>query len=274
MTSPSPDRTRPGTRCASLAGRLAALAGAAALSLGGVLLAAAPAGAAAFGPYKVLATAGLNERTAPSTSAGLAGRLAYGTTVYVACQVQGAVYSTGGSPASDSIWDQLSTGPYVADYWLSTPAVGTFSPGIPRCGAPPSGGGTYGQTVGDNPFPAGQCTWGADNLAHLAMASDPSAYPAGHDFIRIWGNADQWASSAASYGWTVTTKVALHSIVVFEPGVQGADRTVGHVAWVTAVYGNGTFQIEEMNATAGANYDYRTVAVAAGESFVLIPPFS
>jgi surface antigen len=270
----TPDPTRPCTRLASLGGRIAGLAGVAALSLGGMVLAAAPAGATGYGPYKVLANPSLNERSAPSTSAGIVGHLANGTWVYVACQVQGAAYSTGGSPATDSIWDQLSTGPYVADYWLSTPAVGTFSPGIPRCGAPPSPGGRYGQTVGDNPFPAGQCTWGADNLAHLAMASDPSAYPAGHNFIRVWGNADQWPSSAASYGWTVTSTVALHSIVVFQPGVQGADRAYGHVAWVTAVFGNGTFQIEEMNATAGANYDYRTVSVAAGESFILIPPFS
>jgi surface antigen len=106
------------------------------------------------------------------------------------------------------------------------------------------------------------------------MATDPSAYPSGHNFIDVSGNADQWAASAAANGWTVVSSVHLDSIVVFQPGVQGADRTYGHVAWVTAVYSNGTFQIEEMNATAGPNYDFRTVSVASGESFILIPPFS
>lgn len=261
--------------------RLLATAGAAAFGLSlagaaGLALTATGAGAATgYGPYRVLASGGLHERTAPSSAAAVVGTLADGTQIYLACQVQGSSYSTGGSPTSDDIWDELTSGPYVADYWVSTPAVGTFSPGIPRCGStPPPSSGTVGKTVGDNPFPAGQCTWGADNLAHEYMASDPGTYPAGHDYIDVWGNADQWASSARANGWTVTSTVALHSIVVFQPGVQGASSTYGHVAWVTAVYSNGTFQIEEMDATAGPDYDYRTVSDAAGESFILVPPFS
>ena len=76
---------------------------------------------------------GLNERATPSTSGTLVGHLANGTTIYLACQIAGAAYSTGGTPATDSIWDKLTNGAYVADYWVSTPYVGTFSPGIPRC---------------------------------------------------------------------------------------------------------------------------------------------
>jgi surface antigen len=264
------------SRVATLTGTTAAVTALFAAGAAGLVLTATAAGASSgYGPYKVLATAGLHERSAPSTSASVVGTLAHGTTVYLNCQVAGSTYSTGGSPSTDAIWDQLTSGAYVADYWISTPAVGTFSPGIPRCGStPPPPAGTVGATSGDNPFPAGQCTWGADNLAHLYMESDPSVYPAGHDFIDVWGNADQWAGSAKANGWTVTSQVALHSIVVFQPGVQGASSDYGHVAWVTAVYSNGTFQIEEMNATAGPNYDYRTVADAAGESFILIPPFS
>ena len=96
------------------------------------------------GPYSVIGAGsnGLNERGAPSTSAALVGRVPNGATVYIACQTSGTPYSTGGSPASDRIWDQLTNGTYVADYWLSTPAVGTFSAGIPRCGS-----GTSSQPV-------------------------------------------------------------------------------------------------------------------------------
>jgi hypothetical protein len=62
------------------------------------------------------------------------GTLPNGTQVYIACQTSGNPYATGGTPASDSIWDGLTSGTFVADYWLSTPAVGTFTAGIPQCG--------------------------------------------------------------------------------------------------------------------------------------------
>ena len=90
---------------------------------------------ASYGPYSVIGTGsnGLNERSQPSTSATIVGHLANGTAVYLSCQVAGSADSTGGSPSTDSIWDRLTNGAYVADYWLSTPAVGTFSAGIPRC---------------------------------------------------------------------------------------------------------------------------------------------
>ncbi len=258
---------------------------------GAVSLAAASSPASSGpGTYTVIGTGsdGLNERSSPSTSGTIVGNLPNASTIDIACQTSGGTYATGGSPATDSIWDQLTSGSYVADFWVNTPAVGTFSPGIPRCvpgpSVPPppdlpvvpqpSSAGAQGLTVGDNPFPSGQCTFGADELVHDMMVNDPGNYPAGHDYIDIWGNADQWASSAASNGWTVTNTPRLDSVVVFQPGVQGAE-SLGHVALVTAVYGNGTFQIHEMNGPAGVGaYDFRTVSDQAGESFILIPPFS
>jgi len=269
---PQPDTARTSSirRMLSVALRLAAVPVVAAglgLTLTGVA-------SAAVGPYTVQSSTGVNERTGPSTSDAEVGWLGNGTKVMINCQAAGGAYATAGNPASDDIWDQLANGDYVADYWLSTPAVGTFSSGIPRCGAT-TGLGSYGTTVGDNPFPAGQCTYGADQLAHNEMVTDPSEYPAGRDYIDVWGNADQWASSAASNGWTVVSTPKVDSIVVFQPGVQGADPAYGHVAWVTNVYSNGTFRIEEMNGPAGPGvYDFRTVSDASGESFILIPPFS
>jgi surface antigen len=239
--------------------------------IAGLGLGLAGTASAAVGPCHVESSTGLNERSCPSSADARLGWLANGTQVMISCQTAGAAYATGGTPSTDTIRDQLSNGDYVADYWMGTPGVGTFSPGIPRCGS----SGSHRATVGDDPFPGGQCTWGADQLVRNLMVTDPSAYPAGHNYIDVWGNADQWPGSAASHGWTVVNGPAVHSIVVFQPGVQGADSTYGHVVLVTAVYSNGTFQIEEMNGPAGPyNYDYRTVADASGESFILIPPSS
>jgi surface antigen/uncharacterized protein YraI len=219
--------------------------------------------------YLTTASPSLNVRSGPSTADTVVGSLAYHTSITISCQTTGATVD------GSAIWDEIGSGRYVSDYWVNTPNFGTYSPGLAVCaGTPTGGGGTIGRTVGDNPFPGGQCTWGADNLAHEFMATDPTAYPSGHSFIEVSGNADQWASSASANGWTVVSTPHLDSIVVFQPGVQGADPTYGHVAFVTAVYSNGTFQIEEMNATAGSNYDFRTVSEASGESFILIPPFS
>jgi hypothetical protein len=101
-----------------------------------------------FGPYSIVGTAskGLPERSAPSTSSTLVGTLTNATEVYIACQASAGSYATSGSPAADTIWDQLTSGLYVADYWVSTPAVGTFTTGLPRCNVTPpvpfTGGGS------------------------------------------------------------------------------------------------------------------------------------
>ncbi len=105
--------------------------GIAALSTAGVAGAYA---SSASGPYKVVSTIGLNERSAPSGASAKVGSLADGATVYIGCQAGGVPYATGGSPSSDNIWDQLTNGAFVADYWINTKVTGNFSPGIPRCG--------------------------------------------------------------------------------------------------------------------------------------------
>jgi hypothetical protein len=123
--------------------RLARKLAASALALGVVSGAAftvfdsASAGASTgYGPYRVIGTGsdGLNERSAPSASAPRVGNLANGSTVYISCQAGGVGYSTGGTPATDGIWDQLTNGAFVADYWINTQVAGNFSRGLPRCG--------------------------------------------------------------------------------------------------------------------------------------------
>jgi hypothetical protein len=96
--------------------------------------AAAADASSASGPYKVVSTTGLTERSAPSGASAKAGSLTDGTTVYIDCQAGGVPYATGGSPSSDDIWDELTNGTFVADYWINTKGIGKFSLGIPRCG--------------------------------------------------------------------------------------------------------------------------------------------
>ena len=56
--------------------------------------------------------------------------------------------------------------------------------------------------------------------------------------------------------WTTTQVGAALS---FLPGQDGADGTWGHVAVVEAVYGDGTFQISEMNVGGLWMMNYRTL---------------
>jgi hypothetical protein len=120
--------------------------------------------AAPAGPYHVVGSTGLYERSAPASASTKLGTLSNGTTVYISCQAQGISYSTGGSPATDSIWDQLTNGDFVADYWVSTPYVGKFSPNIPRCGIAQvsvwneNGPGDVVQVCGTNQQNKSDCT--------------------------------------------------------------------------------------------------------------------
>lgn len=81
-------------------------------------------------PYRVTSSVPLNYRSAPTTSAVAQGSYPPGTTVQVVCQTYGTtVYST-------AVWDRLSTGSYVTDYYLSTPSRTTFSKPLPKCTYP------------------------------------------------------------------------------------------------------------------------------------------
>jgi hypothetical protein len=50
----------------------------------------------------------------------------------VACQITGEAVS-GANGGESAIWDRLSNGAFVADYYVDTPGVGVPTPSIPRC---------------------------------------------------------------------------------------------------------------------------------------------
>jgi LysM repeat protein len=92
-------------------------------------------------------------------------------------------------------------------------------------------------TGSTNTFPYGQCTWWADQR-----------YFQLHGVYVPWqtnANAWQWSSRASDYNWSVSTVPVVGSIVVLQPGVQGA-YSLGHVGVVESL-SNGSAVVSNMN---------------------------
>jgi hypothetical protein len=71
----------------------------------------------------------VNERSGPGTSYSIVGTLSNGASIDIVCQTSG---TSVGSPPS-IVWDQLTNGAYVSDWYTNTPAMYTFSSNIPMC---------------------------------------------------------------------------------------------------------------------------------------------
>ncbi|HEM6398940.1 TPA: CHAP domain-containing protein [Streptococcus suis] len=84
-----------------------------------------------------------------------------------------------------------------------------------------------------NTYPAGQCTWGAKEMAPWVG--------------NYWGNGGDWAASAVAQGYEVGTTPKVGAIAVW------TDGGYGHVAYVTDVAADGTIQVLESNY-GGAYY--------------------
>lgn len=232
----------------------AAAVAAAALAL--IVLPATAASAASYGPYLTVASPSLNERSAPSTSAAIVGSLPYHSTIYISCQTAGSLVG------ASTVWDLLTNGAYVSDYWTNTPGQNTWTTSIPRCGSAPAA--TVGRTVSYNEGASGQCTWWAINEFHAYSGYYPNLVAPGNN-----GDAQYWAGNATYNGWTVTAVPRVASIAVFPPYTNGAG-SVGHVAWVTAVSGS-QITISEMNYLAFGQVDTRTLTPAGSVRYILAP---
>lgn len=127
---------------------------------------------------------------------------------------------------------------------------------------PSTGGGgpTLGNTNGSLSWPYGVCTYWA-NLHY-------------HQLTGVWvswhGNAYQWAEGARLAGWHVSSTPHVPSIIVLQPGVQGASGA-GHVAVVESASGN-TAHTSNMNwYTNGGGYgrvSYYDFTAGPGVSFI------
>jgi len=80
--------------------------------------------------YRVYHTGGvgLSVRSGPTTSSARIGTVPEGASISIHCQTYGD--NINGS----TIWDQLSSGGFVTDWYVNTPSIGAFSPGIGQCG--------------------------------------------------------------------------------------------------------------------------------------------
>lgn len=164
---------------------------------------------------------------------------------------------------------RLAAGMVAASLTIAVPAIGS-APAFADTTAQTTtavadSGRAIGATEAANSGAAGQCTWGAKEKFYEATGLRPA----------IYGNALDWDTSAAANGWSTVLDAQARSIVVFEPGVQGADPTYGHVAWVDSVEqrADGLYiNITEMNGAAGpGNYNTRTVKDVVGMSYILAP---
>ncbi len=75
-----------------------------------------------------------------------------------------------------------------------------------------------------------------------------------------WGNAKNWDNTARAVGVPVYSRPKAGDIAVREGG------TFGHVAFVTKVNANGTFEVDEYNYGGGSRYSHRTTSVGTANS--------
>jgi uncharacterized protein YraI len=81
-------------------------------------------------PYQVTSTSNLNARSGPSTSYPVVATYAPGATISVMCQ------SSSQQVGTTRVWDRLTNGAWVSDYYISTPSKTTYSSPLQRCSYP------------------------------------------------------------------------------------------------------------------------------------------
>jgi surface antigen len=81
------------------------------------------------------------------------------------------------------------------------------------------------------------------------------------------GHARTWGVRAKAQGFPVDGKPRVGDVMVLLPGVQGAHRRYGHVAYVIAVKGN-RVTVSEMNGGQGCGVKRDTYRTGRGVSFI------
>ncbi|HEU5427419.1 MAG TPA: CHAP domain-containing protein [Actinocrinis sp.] len=124
------------------------------------------------------------------------------------------------------------------------------------------------QTEGTDPWAEyyGQCdsfaAWKAyENLYGTGAHPLPSIFPApgwSPPYAGVlnvnqntWGNAGDWSRTAPQHGWTVDSIAVPGAIAVWNNGHIGP---VGHVAYVTDVYSDGSITLENYNLLGNGQY--------------------
>ena len=91
---------------------------------------------AVTGYHVVVGSLGVTARSGPGTGFAAVGKLYNGQQIDIACQTKGSLVGVGLPGTPTDVWDRLSTGLYITDYYTSTTGLnGSYTPGIPQCGA-------------------------------------------------------------------------------------------------------------------------------------------
>lgn len=210
----------------------------------------------------------LNVRSAPSANSQIIGSVRNQSRVVIVCYSRGEAFSGGPYQLTTTIWNRLDKGGFVTDAMLDT---GSNNPVVPRCeGETPATvapARATGKKSLNNPAKPGSPAWGA--LAKWFQVSGEQFYPA------LSGLPRDWATAARASGWTVVERPEPRSIVVFEPGVDGAPAS-GHAAWVdtTANRRDGQYiGITEVHSNGDGliSWTSRQVKSLPGMSYILLP---
>ncbi len=158
--------------------------------------------------------------------------------------ISNLVQTSGGNPSSIAQQDATATVTHQDGY----------DPGSSI--APLSAGGAYDH------FAFGQCTYYASLRYHELKGQ----------WVPWLGNAYQWAYEASGFGWVVSSKPRVPSIIVLQPGVQGAGW-FGHVAIVESINPDGSVSTSGWNwyGPGGAGWGRLSVVTfrpGPGVSFV------
>lgn len=107
-----------------------------------------------------------------------------------------------------------------------------------------------------------------DNAAAYASCNCTAwAHAKRPDLPMTLGNARTWASRARAAGFSVTSRPRVGDIMVLQPGVQGASRRYGHVAYVVGVSGS-RVTVSEMNGGSGCGVRRDSYHTGGGVSFI------
>jgi Domain of unknown function (DUF1906) len=82
--------------------------------------------------YQVVSADGLSARTGPGVAFGRDGQLNDGALAWITCQAPGS------QVGPSAIWNQIDTGKFVSDYYVTTPSRTTYSTPVPRCASVPA----------------------------------------------------------------------------------------------------------------------------------------
>jgi surface antigen len=212
------------------------------IAAGSLLATTGPAGAATT--YHVQGTNGSLAIQSQPAVGHVVGWLANGAAVQVACQV-----NNGGTDPYDGLtsrtWDQLTSGNWVYDWYISTPPQGSdgYSPGVPHCNTSTSSLNPYGypwpSATGATPIADGHDYWEGEctSFAAWAIRADGMRHTASPDWL---GDAWMW------HGAYADSSPHVGDIAQWDRWHNLAFGG-GHVAYVAAVYSNGTIKVYEYN---------------------------